>query len=71
MDAKFDELVGNLSDDLKAKVVNCKTPEDLIALAQSENVTLNDEQLEAINGGKWGDHGDWGCTTDEDPNDPC
>lgn len=41
-----------LSDELKDKVANCKTPEDMLELAQSEGFELSDEELEAISGGE-------------------
>lgn len=44
---------GNLTDEQKAKVKACKTPEELVALAQEEGVELTDEQLEAVSGGSW------------------
>lgn len=31
----------------------CKSAEELIELAKSEGIELNDEQLEAIAGGSW------------------
>ncbi len=43
----------NLSPELKAKALECKSTEELIALAESEGIELNDEQLEAVAGGSW------------------
>ena len=40
-----------LSDDLKAKVLACKSPEELLALAQEEGYELSDDELEAVSGG--------------------
>ena len=42
-----------LSDELKAKAQDCKNPEDLIKLAQSEGIDLTDEQLDSIAGGEF------------------
>ena len=56
---KYKEMFDGLSDDLKAKVANCKTADDLIALAKAEGIELTDEQLDAISGGfNWVD---WSC----------
>ena len=48
---KYKEMFDGLSDEMKAKVTECKTSEDLIALAKTEGVELTDEQLDAISGG--------------------
>ena len=53
---KYKEMYDGLSDDLKAKVVTCKTGEELVALAESEGIELTDEQLDALSGGS-----DWSC----------
>ena len=42
-----------LSDGLKKKAKECKTPEEFIALAKEEGLELTDAELEAISGGKW------------------
>lgn len=47
----------DLSPELREKALACKTPEDLIKLAQEEGVDLNDEQLQAISGGH-----EWSCS---------
>ena len=44
---KFDDL----TEELKAKARECKTPEELVKLAMEEDLDLSDEQLEAISGG--------------------
>ena len=41
----------NLSDEQKAKVRACKTPEELYALAAEEGSELSEAELEAISGG--------------------
>ena len=50
----------NLSEEQKSRVRACKTPEEMLALAQEEGVELSDEQLEAVAGG-WGDPCDSDC----------
>ena len=42
----------NLTDEQKAKLQGCKTPEEVLALAKAEGVELTDEQLEEVSGGK-------------------
>ena len=54
---KYKELYDSLSEDLKTKAANCKTGEELVALAQSEGIELTDDQLDAISGGS-----DWSCS---------
>ena len=53
-------MKGNLMDDIKnlteeqmEKARACKSSEELVELAKSEGVELNDEQLDAIAGGTW------------------
>ena len=43
----------DLTEEQKAKVRACKTPEELVQLAMEENVELSDDQLEEISGGAW------------------
>ena len=50
-----DKAFEELSDDLKAKVRACESPEDILKLAQAEGITLSDEQLAGLEGGS-----DWG-----------
>ena len=44
---KFDDL----TEEQKARVMACKTSEELIALAEAEGVELSEEQLDSIAGG--------------------
>ena len=44
---KFDDL----TEEQKARVMACKTSEELIALAEAEGVELSDEELNSIAGG--------------------
>ena len=48
---KYKEMYDSLSDDLKAKVANCKTADELTNLAKTEGIELTYEQLDAISGG--------------------
>ena len=41
----------DLTEEQKAKVMACKTAEELVALAKAEGVELSEEQLDAIAGG--------------------
>ena len=52
----------NLTEEQKAKVAACKTPEEILALANEEGYELSDDELEAVSGG-W-DHcspAEYGC----------
>ena len=46
----------NLSPELREKAMNCKTPEEMLALAKKEGYKLSDEEMEGISGG-------WSCDT--------
>ena len=46
-----DELLKGLTKDQIAKVKECGDIRDLLQLAKDEGVELNEEQLDAINGG--------------------
>ncbi len=50
-----------LSDELKAKVAECKTVEDVLKLAQEEGYELSEEELEAISGGEGSHDWTWSC----------
>lgn len=43
-----------LTDEQKAKVKACTSPEEMLALAKEEGYELSDEELEGISGGGWG-----------------
>ena len=45
------DLMKGLSEEQIAKAKNCKSAEELLALAKEENIELTTEQLEAVNGG--------------------
>ena len=45
----------NISPELREKAAECKTTEELVALAKQEGYELSDEELEAISGG-------WSCS---------
>lgn len=42
----------DLTPELKAKASECKSAEELLALAASEGIELTDEELKAISGGR-------------------
>ena len=46
-----EELLKGLTEEQIAKVKACDNVDDLLQLAKDEDVQLNEEQLEAINGG--------------------
>lgn len=49
----FDELH---DPELQERLKNCKTPEEMLELAQEAGYELSDEQLEGVAGGSdWGD----------------
>lgn len=48
------DLLKGLSEEQIRKVKECKNSDELLKLAREENVELNDEQLEAVNGGGCG-----------------
>ena len=48
---KYQEMYEGLSDDLKKKVAECRTTEELITLMKTEGIELTDDQLDAISGG--------------------
>ena len=46
-----EELLKGLTEEQIEKVKACKNHEELLALAEKENIDLTEEQLDAINGG--------------------
>ena len=46
-----DDLLKGLTEEQIKKARECKTVDEILALAKAEGIELNDEQLEAINGG--------------------
>ena len=52
----------DLTPDQMEKAKACKTPEDILALAKEEGISLSNEQLEAISGGtNWTCDGGYSC----------
>lgn len=48
----------NLTEEQKAKALECKTPEEMLALAKEEGYELSDEDIAQISGGmSWEDVG--------------
>ena len=43
----------DLSPELREKAKECKTPEELLALAKKEGYKLSDEEMAAVSGGSW------------------
>ena len=46
---EFDEI----SQELKDRARACKSPEEVLALAKTEGITLSDEELEQVAGGRY------------------
>ena len=46
-----EDLLKGLSEEQIEKVLNCKSVDEILAVAKAEGVELTDEQLEAISGG--------------------
>ena len=68
---KYKEMFDGLSDDLKKKVTECRTSEELMNLAKTEGIELSDEQLDAISGGfEWTGSCSCYCDCQEDVLDP-
>ena len=51
----------DLTDEQRAKVRSCESPEEMLALAQEEGLELTDEQLDGIAGGWSGGCSDYDC----------
>ena len=43
----------DLTPEQRERVCACKTPEEMLALAQEEGYDLADDELEAVSGGRW------------------
>ena len=56
--SSLESIYESLSDEVKAKLKDCKSPEELLELAKSEGIELSKEQVEAVAGGA-----NW-CNTD-------
>ena len=54
----------NLTDEQKAKLMACETPEELDALAKEMNMELTDEQLDAVSGGECSGYSPRPCTAE-------
>lgn len=50
---KPDELLSMLTEEQREVARSLKTPEEMLAFAQAEGITLTPEQLESISGGHW------------------
>ena len=44
----------DLTEEQKAKISSCKTPEEVQELAKGEGYELTDEELSEVSGGSWG-----------------
>jgi hypothetical protein len=53
------DLLKGLTEEQIAKVKECKSLEEIVAIAKQEGIQLTDEQLQAVNGG--------GCNSAEKP----
>lgn len=60
----LDERLENLSEEAKAKAIACKSPEEMLELAQSEGYELSLDELDEAAGGV-----DWNaeCQNDKAP----
>ena len=56
----------DLTPEQQEKARNCKTPEEVLALAKEEGYNLTDEELEAVSGGA-----SWDCISDCPDHTPC
>ena len=60
-----------LSEELKAKAKECKSPEEVFALANEAGIELTEEQLDAVSGGWARDTCPNDTTPDISPDDIC
>lgn len=52
----LENIYENLTDEQREEAKACKTPEDMLALAEKMNIKLSDEEIEGISGGgMWSD----------------
>ena len=56
----------DVPESIRKRAEACKTPEDLLALAAEEGYELNDEELQAINGGTFYQDCTWDSCADVD-----
>ena len=52
-----EELLKGLSEEQIKRIKACRSQEEMLAIAKEEGIELNDEQLEAVNGGCGGNSG--------------
>ena len=43
----------DLSPELQSRARECKTPEEILALAKEQGYELTEDELEAVSGGAW------------------
>ena len=53
---KIDDM--DLSPELREKAMECKTPDEMLALAKAEGYKLSEEELAAVSGGGGWSKGD-------------
>ena len=49
----YEDKWAELTEEQKAKVRSCKTPDELLSMAKEEGYELTDDELEAVAGGNW------------------
>jgi len=49
----LEDRIKELSPEQRDRAKQCKTPEELLALAKEEGYELTDDELEGISGGSW------------------
>ena len=53
----------DMTSDLKSKIINCKTAEELLEIAKEEGYELSDEELSQISGGSLWSCDEYTCST--------